>query len=113
MASHDRKPSLTDRTNDEDGGALGRTRTNTSVIDSLSHPGSVRINFQGAYIIDEEDSSISSSSDSPIIEPEDDYGFEEPVGETRSRRYTKEIRLPNHKGRVSHLAVDVSYSSLT
>lgn len=72
-----------------------RTMTSTAEIDStISHPGSVRINVQGAFIVD---------------------GTEQPTtpanGNTNgngSYHEGKDIRLPNHTAVVSHVAVDVS-----
>lgn len=52
----------------------------------ILNPGPVRINVQGAFIVDEE-------SDSPNANG-DNHG-------------TRDIRLPNHTTTVSHVAVDV------
>lgn len=73
--------------------AMTSTATTTAEIDStISHPGSVRINVKGAFIVD---------------------GTEQPS--TPANGYTngsyhegKDIRLPNHTAVVSHIAVDVS-----
>lgn len=68
-----------------------RMRTNTAEIDNtIIHPGSVKINVKGAFIVDQEsglpgDSVSGGSSD------------------------TKDIRLPNHTAVVSHIAVDVCF----
>lgn len=60
--------------------------------DSLPLPSSIKINVQGAFIVDEE-------SESPPLEAkDDDIGY---------KNDTKDIRLPNHKAIVSHVAVDV------
>lgn len=70
-----------------------RTATDTAEIDeTLSHPGSVRINVKGAFIVDQE-------SATPIS----------PAGRSGSpaRHGTKDIRLPYHTAVVSHIAVDV------
>jgi type II pantothenate kinase len=68
---------------------LYRSRTNTAEIDNtINHPGSVKINVQGAFIADHEPSSPGES----------------PEGGA----HTKDIRLPNHTAVVSHIAVDVS-----
>lgn len=59
--------------------------------DAISNPGSVKINVEGAFILDED-----SSSKSPI--------------ESEGVHYeNKDIRLPHHTGLVSHVAVDVSF----
>jgi type II pantothenate kinase len=68
-----------------------RTNTDTAEIDStITHPGSVKINVQGAFIVDQEASPTSASS---------------PNGGSYD---TKDIRLPNHTAVVSHIAVDAS-----
>lgn len=67
-----------------------RTRTNTAEIDNtISHPGSVKINVEGAFIVDRD-------STSPHRSPVDGANHE-----------TTDIRLPNHTAVVSHIAVDV------
>ena len=60
--------------------------------DTLHHPGAIRINVQGAFIVDQ------SPSESPVIEAADGVEY---------KHDTKDIRLPNHKVAVSHVAVDV------
>lgn len=70
---------------------LGRPRRATAqsdIQDTIQHPGSVRINVQGAFIVDEE------QPDTPQSE---DYEHD-----------PHDIRLPNHTSVVSHVAVDVS-----
>lgn len=77
-----------------------RMRTNTAEIDNtIIHPGSVKINVQGAFIVDQE---ASSPGHSPV--------GGSPVGGSYE---TKDIRLPNHTAVVSHIAVDVSDISVT
>ena len=58
-------------------------------------PGTIKVNVQGAFIVDED-----SPSPSPTRGPGED-GFE-------YKNDTKDIRLPNQAGGVSHVAVDVS-----
>lgn len=76
-----------------------RTATTTAEIDStIIHPGSVKINVKGAFIVEQEPKSpgthgLNGRSGSP-----DHY-------------QTKDIRLPNHTAVVSHIAVDVSQRS--
>lgn len=67
-----------------------RARTNTAEIDStIIHPGSVKINVTGAFIVDQDSASPKESN-------------------VNERNYdTKDIRLPNHTAVVSHIAVDV------
>lgn len=65
-------------------------RTNTAEIDStIIHPGSVKINVQGAFIVDQD--SVSPNGRNTHGGSHD----------------TKDIRLPNHTAVVSHIAVDV------
>lgn len=72
-----------------------RTATTTAEIDTtLSHPGSVRINVEGAFIADQESTSPRNGRGSP------------------ERHETKDIRLPNHTAVVSHIAVDVRLHQL-
>jgi type II pantothenate kinase len=72
-----------------------RMRTNTAEIDStITHPGSVKINVQGAFIVDQDAASPNGS-----------------VASTNGGNHdTKDIRLPNHTAVVSHIAVDVCFS---
>ena len=67
-----------------------RMRTNTAEIDStIIHPGSVKINVKGAFIVDQDSGSPPSTAVN---------------GATYD---TKDIRLPFHTAVVSHIAVDV------
>ncbi|KAI1334710.1 fumble-domain-containing protein [Xylariaceae sp. FL0016] len=76
-----------------------RTMTSTAEIDStIAHPGSVRINVQGAYIVDRP---------SPSGTPANGNGSGSGSG---SYREGKDIRLPNHTAVVSHIAVDIGGS---
>lgn len=69
-----------------------RMRTNTAEIDStINHPGSVKINVKGAFIVDQEVASPSS-----VLATANGGSHD-----------TKDIRLPNHTAVVSHIAVDV------
>jgi hypothetical protein len=68
-----------------------RTFTNTAEIDNtIIHPGSVKINVQGAFIVDQEATTPNGA------------------GPNGGSHDTKDIRLPNHTAVVSHIAVDVS-----
>ncbi len=70
-----------------------RMRTNTAEIDNtIIHPGSVKINVKGAFIVD---NNIDSGSP-------DGHGYS-----NGGSHETKDIRLPNHTAVVSHIAVDV------
>lgn len=69
-----------------------RMRTNTAEIDStITHPGSVKINVKGAFIVDQD----SESPNGKIV--------------NGGSHDTKDIRLPNHTAVVSHIAVDVCF----
>jgi len=73
--------------------AFGRPRRTTvqsDIQDAILHPGNVRINVQGAFIVDEEQPGTPQS---------EDYEHD-----------PKDIRLPNHTAVVSHIALDVSVS---
>lgn len=62
-----------------------------SLEETISNPGTVRINVEGAFIVEDEAPS-----------PENN-------GETNGVHYEhKDIRLPHHTSVVSHVAVDVS-----
>ncbi|KAI0883826.1 fumble-domain-containing protein [Annulohypoxylon maeteangense] len=73
-----------------------RTMTSTAEIDStITHPGSVRINVKGAFIVDT---------------PEQPGTPANPSGTGNSYHETKDIRLPNHTAVISHIAVDIGGS---
>lgn len=73
-------------------------RTDTAEIDStIIHPGSVKINVKGAFIVDQELTAINQSH----VE----------VAANHGSHNTQDIRLPNHTAVVSHIAVDVSFST--
>lgn len=64
-----------------------RPTVQSDIQETILHPGTVRINVQGAFIVDDEPSTPES----------DDYTHD-----------PRDIRLPNHTAVVSHIAVDVS-----
>ena len=61
---------------------------------AVPHPGTIKINVQGAFIVNEESS--------PTLEVLDGIDYEQD---------TNDIRLPNHRTVVSHVAVDVRIAS--
>jgi type II pantothenate kinase len=65
----------------------------SDIQDTIQHPGNVRINVQGAFIVDEEQPGTPQS---------EDYEHD-----------PHDIRLPNHTSVVSHVAVDVSVSCVS
>ncbi|RMZ71716.1 pantothenate kinase [Pyrenophora seminiperda CCB06] len=67
-----------------------RTTAQSDIQETIQHPGNVRINVQGAFIVDEE------HPDTPASE---DYEHD-----------PHDIRLPNHTSVVSHVAVDIGGS---
>ncbi|KAF9739946.1 hypothetical protein PMIN06_008851 [Paraphaeosphaeria minitans] len=66
-----------------------RTTAQSDIHDTILHPGNVRINVQGAFIV----------SDEPTTPRSDDYEHD-----------PRDIRLPNHTAVVSHVAVDIGGS---
>jgi hypothetical protein len=86
--------SLVASVSNTNGGTLQVVDPRTADIDldtTLSHPGSVRINVKGAFIVDQGTTTPASSN-----------GRGSP-----NHHETKDIRLPNHTAVVSHIAIDV------
>jgi type II pantothenate kinase len=82
--------------NDAEQTGRPRTATTTAEIDStIIHPGSVKINVKGAFIVEQD-------SATPVGQ-----GFNGGRG-SPDHHQPKDIRLPNHTAVVSHIAVDVS-----
>ncbi len=80
-----------------------RIRTNTAEIDStIIHPGSVKINVKGAFIVDQ-----GSGGTSPSGKDHRVGVIGNGVIVNGADRDTQDIRLPNHTAVVSHIAVDV------
>lgn len=76
-----------------------RTLTSTEEIDNtITRPGSVKINVTGAFIVDPDTASptLGNGHVSGRVSP-NDHG-------------TRDIRLPNHTAVVSHIAIDVSHT---
>ncbi|KAF3930231.1 hypothetical protein ABW20_dc0104538 [Dactylellina cionopaga] len=67
----------------------GRVRKNTTIDSTIVHPGTIRINVEGAFIVDEE-----AGSPPKALKPSG----------------TNDIRLPHHTNEVSHIAVDIGGS---
>ncbi|KAF2473294.1 pantothenate kinase 4 [Lindgomyces ingoldianus] len=61
----------------------------SDIHETILHPGTVRINVQGAFIVDDE-----------LVTPQSDDYEHDP----------RDIRLPNHTAVVSHIAVDIGGS---
>ena len=77
--------------------------TSIAEIDNtINHPGSVKINVTGAFIVDTYETPPSETSSTGAISPT--------KGTSPTRCKTKGIRLPNHTAVVSHIAVDVRYA---
>lgn len=64
----------------------------SSHLNAIANPGAVKINVEGAFIVDEEPRSRSRS----------------PIDAEGVHYESQDIRLPHHTGVVSHVAVDVS-----
>ena len=62
----------------------------TTIDSTITRPGAVRINVQGAFIVD------------------DDSTTSQPVEDAGALHDSRDIRLPHHTAVVSHVAVDVS-----
>jgi hypothetical protein len=87
-------PLVTSSASDTNGGTLRVADPGPAEVDldtTLSHPGSVRINVKGAFIVDQGTTTPASSN-----------GRGSP-----NHHETKDIRLPNHTAVVSHIAIDV------
>ncbi|KAI9829304.1 MAG: hypothetical protein M1826_005768 [Phylliscum demangeonii] len=72
-----------------------RPRT-ASIQTTITHPGSVRINVQGAFIVDDE--------------PDVAAGPGTHTGNGHGHGHGHDIRLPNHTAVVSHVALDIGGS---
>ena len=92
MAEEVRDHASSPNASDAGGASLERKLTNTETA-AIQHPGDVRINVKGAFIVDNEVEETST--------PGEDFDGD---GYQHDR---KDIRLPNHKAVVSHIAVDV------
>lgn len=68
--------------------------TTTDIQSAIAHPGTIQINVQGAFIVDDE-----SKTPNGFLHDCEDYKHDH-----------NDIRLPNHTAVVSHVAVDVGYS---
>jgi len=81
-----------------DGEGLGQVHTleRQKTNETITHPGDVRINVKGAFIVD-------AASPLGTPPPNEDFDVD---GETYQHD-PKGIRLPHHKAVVSHIAVDV------
>ncbi len=77
--------------------ARGRALTMIGADRPHLHPGPVRINVQGAFIVEDEEQDVVAAAS--------DHHHRHPSPHAHS---TKDIRLPNHTDAVSHVAVDVS-----
>ena len=73
--------------------------TTTEIGNTITHPGSVKINVTGAFIVESQDPGTPAS----VLAGNGNNGTS-----TGGYYETKDIRLPNHTAVVSHIAVDVS-----
>ncbi|PKS09204.1 hypothetical protein jhhlp_003818, partial [Lomentospora prolificans] len=72
------------------------TTTTEEIHKTITHPGSVRINVEGAFIVE-------SHPNSPTQKPVNS-------GRISPTHETSDIRLPNHTAVVSHIAIDIGGS---
>jgi type II pantothenate kinase len=87
--------------------AAKRRRISSSAADMQSaiiQPGSIKINVEGAYIIDHEDDDSSDGSNGSS--PSSHHDGEEHT----YQHHKRDIRLPNHTSVVSHVAADIGGS---
>lgn len=77
-----------------------RTMTSTDEIDStITRPGSVKINFKGAFIVDPDTATPATGNGNG--------GGNGNGRQSPTHHETSDIRLPNHTAVVSHIAIDV------
>jgi hypothetical protein len=81
---------------DGEGLGQGHTLERQKTTETITHPGDVRINVKGAFIVD---------AASPLGTPPPSEGFD--VDGESYQHDPRGIRLPHHKAVVSHIAVDV------
>lgn len=85
--------------------AAKRRRISSSAAElqsAISHPGSIKINVSGAYIVKHEDPTPPESPDgSNGATPPEEHAYEHDK---------RDIRLPNHTAVVSHVAADIGGS---
>ena len=65
------------------------TRKQSTIDDAILSPGAVKINVKGAFIVEDEASGTSTPTEDGV-------------------QHDTDIRLPNHRAVVSHVALDVS-----
>ncbi|KAJ4321073.1 hypothetical protein N0V84_005542 [Fusarium piperis] len=83
-----------------------RTMTSTEEIDStINRPGSVKINVQGAFIVDPDTATPASGTGAAAGGLTSANGRVSPT-----HPETSDIRLPNHTAVVSHIAIDIGGS---
>lgn len=90
---------LPSSTNPSNGTALINTNAR---VNGVPHPGDVKINVQGAFIVDKDQSCRMPELLQEIALERVTSNDPEPL-----LNDTNDIRLPNHKAIVSHIAVDV------
>jgi hypothetical protein len=88
-------------------GINGHTRQPTR--DAILHPGTIKINVQGAFIVDEDSPTPCTTGRTTPVKlnsGDSENGNDEEYFDYRHD--TQDIRLPNHTQVVSHIAIDVS-----
>jgi hypothetical protein len=80
--------------------------------DAILHPGTIKINVKGAFIVDDDASTpCSTGRTTPTsngTKTEGVTGINEDGEYFEYQHDTQDIRLPNHTAVVSHIAIDVS-----
>jgi len=77
--------------------------------DAILHPGTIKINVQGAFIVDEDSPTPCTTGRTTPVKfnnGDSENGNNEEYFDYRHD--TQDIRLPNHTQVVSHIAIDVS-----
>lgn len=87
-------------------GTSTRPNSSRNDNDAILHPGTIKINVKGAFIVDDETPAQSTEA-SPAVGPGENPDEDWP----EYKHDTNDIRLPNQSGAVSHVAVDVSRPS--
>lgn len=89
-----------ERTSSLNTSTTARPSSSRTDNDAILHPGTIKINVQGAFIVDDDSPNGSAATSPAIAAQPDENGFE-------YKHDTSDIRLPNQSAIVSHVAVDV------
>lgn len=78
--------------------------------DPLAHPGTVLVNVQGAYIVDDVPGTPNGGANGGTNGFSNAFANGITAPEDSIQHHSQDIRLPNHRSIVSHIAVDVRSS---